>query len=99
MLAHLAYAGDVSVRDIEARVALEKSPVSRAASRLEQAGYVSKATGAGDWRLLCLRLTSEGQTLVRQILPLAQGVQGTPETRLGSTLPRFEEALERLLQG
>ena len=37
VLVHLAQAGDVSVRDIEARVAMEKYMVSRAAKRLREA--------------------------------------------------------------
>ena len=71
VLVHLAHSGDVSVRDIEARVQLEKSRVSRAASRLEAAGHVEKRAHDGDRRLVRLALTPQGRALMDELLPLA----------------------------
>jgi DNA-binding MarR family transcriptional regulator len=71
VIAHLAQNRKVSVREIYARVAMDKSKVSRAAARLEGAGIVEKKTGAADRRLVELQLTRRGRLLYRQIEPLA----------------------------
>ncbi|MEC3861117.1 MarR family transcriptional regulator [Mesobacterium sp. TK19101] len=97
VLVHLHHAGDVSVRDIEARVNMEKSKVSRAASRLESAGYLRKQAHSTDRRLLSLSLTSEGQALVARILPLAQSYERRVAERLGAHLDGLNAALDRLL--
>ncbi len=97
VLAHLAHAGDVSVRDIEARVAMEKSKVSRAASRLEAAGYIRKTTSVSDRRLVSMSLTEKGNALMAELLPLASDYQRQLEARLGGVLPGFEAGVERLL--
>ena len=60
VLAHLAEGGPVSVRDIHARVDMDKSKVSRAAARLEEAGLVRKVAAA-------LGLAEAGQTLATQV--------------------------------
>lgn len=97
VLAHLAHAGDVSVRDIEARVGLEKSQVSRAASRLETAGYLTKRVNPADRRLLHLSLTAKGRALLADLLPLAIAFQAEIAARLADTAPGFEAGLDRLL--
>jgi len=101
VLVHLTQPTDgaetVSVRDIEARVAMEKSKVSRAASRLEAAGYLVKTTEDGDRRLVHLALTDEGRVLMAQILPLAQAYQAEIEARLGAAFAGLEAGLETLL--
>lgn len=97
VLAHLAHAGDVSVRDIEAKVLMEKSKVSRAASRLEAAGYVKKLTSATDRRLVSMSLTPKGKELMGQLLPLAEAYQKELENRLGDALDGFEAGVDRLL--
>ena len=71
VIAHLAQNRKVSVREIYARVAMDKSKVSRAAARLEGAGIVEKKIGAADRRLVELQLTRKGRLLYRQIEPLA----------------------------
>ncbi len=98
VLAHLAHSGNVSVRDIEARVAMEKYEVSRAATRLEQAGYVEKKVNTADRRLVSLALTSRGQDLMAKLLPLAMTYQKEIETRLASAFKGFEQGLDRLLK-
>lgn len=101
VLVHLAQpldgAATVSVRDIEARVAMEKSKVSRAASRLETAGYIAKTVDAGDRRLVRLALTDKGRALMAELLPLAMAYQAEIEARLGAALTEFETGLARLL--
>ena len=98
VLVHLHHAGDVSVRDIEARVDMEKSKVSRAASRLEIAGYVSKAVNDSDRRLLVLRLTPAGRALVARLLPVAMRFQDELLATLGPLVPGLNAALDAILK-
>lgn len=98
VLVHLAHSDDVSVRDIEVRVAMEKSKVSRAASRLETAGYIAKRVNEADRRLVQLALTPKGQALMAELIPLANAFQSEIEARLGGTLKGFEAGLDNLLK-
>ncbi|MGP6088768.1 MarR family winged helix-turn-helix transcriptional regulator [Antarctobacter jejuensis] len=101
VLVHLAQPIDgattVSVRDIEARVAMEKSKVSRAASRLEAAGYIAKTVDSGDRRLVRLALTDKGRALMTDLLPLAMAYQQQIEDRIGAAFEAFEAGLQELL--
>ncbi|MEP3113947.1 MarR family winged helix-turn-helix transcriptional regulator [Nisaea sp.] len=95
VIAHLARSERVSVRDIHARVNLDKVKVSRAVSRLEEAGLVLKASNASDNRLLDITLSDQGWSVYRQIVPLARGF----EADLLSVLDDAEcAALERLFE-
>jgi DNA-binding MarR family transcriptional regulator len=97
ILVHLADTGDVSIRDLETRVHLEKSKASRAASRLVEAGYVTKTPNPADRRLVRLGLSPGGKRLMQSLLPLAAAYQAKLETALGAELDRFEAALDRLM--
>lgn len=97
VLAHLGHAGEVSVRDIEARVAMEKSKVSRAATRLEAAGYVAKRDHPTDRRLVSLSLTPAGRALMARIVPLALSFQDDMRDRLGPDCAGLLKALDRIL--
>lgn len=99
VLVHLAQAGDVSVRDIEAQVMMEKSKVSRAASRLAAAGYINKQASKADRRLLRISLTTKGNTLMAELLPLALAYQRSLEEHLGDALGGFEAGITKLLDG
>ena len=95
VIAHLARSERVSVRDIHARVNLDKVKVSRAVSRLEEAGPVVKASNAADNRLLDITLSDAGWSVYRQIVPLASGF----EEDLLSVLDETERAaLERVFE-
>lgn len=96
VLAHLAQSGAVSVREIHARVDMDKSRVSRAAARLESAGHIAKTPNPGDRRLVELTLTPAGRDLVAQILPAARDYQRDLEARLGPEAPALRRALARL---
>lgn len=99
VLVHLTQSDGVSVRDIEARVAMEKSKVSRAASRLEENGFVVKKAHEGDRRLVHLELTPEGRALMADLLPLAEAFQYEISEKLGEAQRGFEAGLDRLLEG
>jgi len=71
VIAHLARHRDVSVREIHAKVGMDKSKVSRAAATLEAAGLVESRPGATDRRLVALKLTRKGRKLYAEVEPLA----------------------------
>jgi DNA-binding MarR family transcriptional regulator len=88
VLAHLANAGPVSVREIHARVAMDKSKVSRAASRLQLIGLVEKREDPVDRRLVALRLTEKGREVMADLIPLARAF----EREMLARLPEDERA-------
>ena len=75
VLAHLAQSDQVSVREIQARVDMDKSKVSRAAARLEASGLIEKRENLVDRRLLDMRLTEKGRDLIDRIVPIADAYQ------------------------
>jgi DNA-binding MarR family transcriptional regulator len=75
VLVHLKDAGQVSIRDIQGCVNLEKPRVSRAVSRLERAGLVRKEAARGDGRLVSIALTGDGEAALAEILPAALEVE------------------------
>lgn len=97
VLVHLSHSGGASVRDIETSVVMEKSKVSRAASRLEGRGLVAKRPHPEDKRLVHLSLTDAGQAMVAEILPLAQKLQARVEADLGAGFDDFAAALDVLV--
>nr|WP_246185048.1 MarR family winged helix-turn-helix transcriptional regulator [Paracoccus aestuariivivens] len=98
VLAHLAQSAEVSVRDIQARVNLDKSMVSRAATQLEEEGYVSKSGHGTDRRLIVLQLTPKGIALMQRLAPLAEQFQQQILTELGPDAEALARALDRLAQ-
>lgn len=98
VLVHLAHSGNTSVRDIEARVAMEKYEVSRAAKRLREAGLIERKENPEDRRLIILSLTVEGQKMMAELLPLAKAHQAELEKRLGDAFKQLEAGLEALLK-
>lgn len=82
VLAHLAQSGTVSVREIQARVDMDKSKVSRAAARLETAGLIEKRAHGVDRRLLDMSLTLAGRDLIVRIVPIAKAYEAEVMARL-----------------
>ena len=97
ILAHLTQADGASVRDIETQVAMEKSKVSRAASRLEERGVNDKLTHSSDRRLVRLQLTPKGRDMLAELLPQAMAFQQEVEATLGADLAGFERAIDALM--
>ncbi|MGB2201076.1 MAG: MarR family winged helix-turn-helix transcriptional regulator [Pseudooceanicola atlanticus] len=97
VLVHLAHSGKVSVRDIEARVAMEKYEVSRAAKRLRESGLIERKENPEDRRLVVLSLTPKGREMMAELLPLAKAHQARLEARLGEAFAELEAGLEALL--
>ena len=97
VVAHLSQADAVSVREIHMRVDMDKSKVSRAASRLEDAGYITKRTQANDKRLIALSLTEKGRAMIDELTPLAHAFEAEFLEQLGDDAPVFRSALDRML--
>lgn len=97
VLAHLGHSGAVSVRDITQRVHLDKSVVSRAATRLQQSGLVTKSDHGDDRRLIVLELTPRGQALMARLAGVADSFQQELHDLLGEDAAAFDRGLTRLL--
>ena len=98
VLAHLNNSGPVSVRDINLRVNLDKSVVSRAATRLEQAGLLQKSAHHTDQRLVALELTESGKELMQRLEPLAEAFQQELMNELGEDALLFCRAVEKIIR-
>lgn len=98
VVAHLSQAGSVSVREIHQRVDMDKSKVSRAATRLENAGYVSKKINDTDRRLVELELTPKGRAMIAELTPIAQKYEARVLKELADQAPEFRTSLNTLLK-
>lgn len=98
VLAHLAQSDAVSVREIHARVDMDKSKVSRAAARLEAAGLIEKRENPEDRRLLDMRLTAKGRDLIARIVPIADSYQGELLALIGPHAEEFRSGLQKLYE-
>ena len=97
IVAHLSQTGPVSMREIERRVDLHKSRVSRAAARLETAGYISKKVDPADRRMVELELTAEGESMMTELEPLALGYQRELLLKLDGGEDALRRALDALM--
>ncbi len=98
VLAHLAHEGQVSVRDIHLRVDMDKSKVSRAASRLEASGHITKLANNDDRRLVALSLTPQGRGLMDKLIPVALRYQQALIERLGPHAAGLADGLSVILR-
>lgn len=97
VLAHLGQVDAVSVREIHAKVDMDKSKVSRAAARLEAQGYVTKKVHPVDRRLVELTLTDAGRAMLDQLLDAAREVEAQITAEIGEGVADFQTALLRLI--
>ena len=96
VVAHLGQSGMVSVREIHQRAMLGKSQVSRAATKLEGNGYITKTPNPVDGRLVSLALTDKGKAMLAELAPQAMAY----ERRILSELDgasEFRASVKRLL--
>lgn len=89
VLAHLSQQEAVSVREIHHRVGMDKPKVSRAATRLEGAGFVTKVVNPNDRRLVELSLTPQGRELIATLAPIAAAYQARLIETLGDGAEEF----------
>ncbi|WP_294227222.1 MarR family transcriptional regulator [uncultured Shimia sp.] len=98
VLLNVGYSENPSIRDIERRVSLEKSKVSRAAAKLEAKGYITKETDNSDRRLLKLALTKQGAELLSALIPIARSFQAQLDEILGAHEGDLQHALDLLTE-
>ncbi len=98
VLVHLSAENGASIRDIEQKVVMEKSKISRAASRLVSRGLIARTKNETDGRLIHLSLTEKGLAMMGELLPLATAFQKRIDTILGAGSDAFESGLTRLWQ-
>ena len=94
----MAQVGSASVRDIHAKLELEKSRVSRTIVRMEEAGYLERRTHAGDKRLLDLRLSAQGRELMAQLVPSAKAFHAEAVRALGPDGDVMQRVLRQILE-
>ena len=97
VVAHLSQAGSVSVREIHRRVDMDKSKVSRAASRLESRGFVTKSANPEDGRLVSLELTESGRAMIDEMTPIAREFEASVLAELGEDAQAFKELIARMI--
>ncbi len=98
VVAHLSQAGSVSVREIFKTVEMDKSKISRAASRLEAAGFVAKCVNPADRRLVELSLTEKVRAMMAEITPMAHAYEREVLAALTPHEGCFRAALAQLLE-
>ena len=96
VVAHLSQESAVSVREVTRRVGMDKPKVSRAASRLEASGYVTKVVNETDRRLVELTLTDKGREMVETLTPLADAYDAELRDVLGGDDDLFRERVAKL---
>ena len=96
VMAHLSQQEAVSVREIHLRVGMDKPKVSRAASRLEAAGYLTKVVNPHDRRLVELTLTPRGEEMIDTLAPIAAAYQAELMGALGDGAEGFVAKVGRL---
>ena len=89
MVAHLSQEESVNVREIHKRVDMDKSKVSRAASRLEKRGFVTKSANPDDGRLVSLALTESGRQMIAEMTPIAREFEASVLAELGDDAEVF----------
>lgn len=99
VMAHLSQTGTASVGEIHQRVDMDKSRVSRAATRLEAAGYLTKDEHPSDGRLVNLSLSEAGRAMMDELSVMAKVYQEELMVRLGSDAKEIAAAIERLGPG
>ncbi len=88
VLAHLSQEDRVSIRELHARIDVDKPKASRACQRLEDRGLIRKRENPADRRLVALGLTAKGRRLMAEIAAEATAFEAellsalTPEQRV-----------------
>jgi DNA-binding MarR family transcriptional regulator len=88
--------GKVSLSELAAEMALDRSTLGRNLRLLERIGLVDLSDG-DDQRVRSARLTRRGQSQLRRAIPLWEEAQGKVRARLGSaTVEALFRSLERV---
>ncbi len=94
VLAVLAGAPGISAAEVAQRTAMDKVAVSRAVSALLRARRLERSVAANDRRRTQLRLSAEGRSVYRRVVPLARQYESQ---LLQALSPVDQAALHRML--
>lgn len=87
------YGGRLTQRDLTEATLMDKVAVNRSCKVLEDRGLIKRAENVNDGRSHLLELTSEGEAIHREVMPLARAT----ERELFEGFDRQEEAALRAL--
>ena len=97
ILVHLSQEANLGVNDLQTRVDLHKSRVSRAVKHLEEIGYVARTDNTSDKRRICLYLTSKGHNVIHNLVPMATKFQNELLVELGIDKKSFCNGTKKLI--
>ncbi len=98
ILLHLSKTDSIGMNELNLKVEMHKSRVSRAAQKLVRAGYITRHADGNDRRRIGLELTQEGRVLVGELLPLAGQFQSELDSSLGEHRRSFMLGLKTLME-
>ncbi|MFI8664329.1 MarR family winged helix-turn-helix transcriptional regulator [Rhodococcus qingshengii] len=99
LLSGLARVGACSAAELGREIGLDRSGVSRRATRLEVAGLISRRTDSADTRAVRLELTSRGQAAVATLrMRLASEIDALFEGWSESETRSFAEGFVRFVE-
>ena len=85
----------LTAKEIGERTAMDKVAISRAVKNLVERGLLERVTDPEDRRRMHLQLSPDhGQTLLKEIIPLAQAYE---EKLLAALTPKEQDSLSHLL--
>ena len=85
----------LTAKEIGERTAMDKVAISRAVKNLVARGLLQRVTDPGDRRRMHLQLSPDrGQTLLKQVIPLAQAYE---QHLLAALTPKEQDSLSSLL--
>jgi DNA-binding MarR family transcriptional regulator len=86
----------MTVSELAAKLAIDRTNVSRLCARMEEAGHLARAPHPEDGRARALRLTARGKKLARVVDDQSASHFGRLAKRLGGSLPEVVTTLDRL---
>jgi DNA-binding MarR family transcriptional regulator len=106
VIAQLADVREIKATELGARTSLPKMAVSRAVTRLERDGLITRGPDPQDKRNLVVRLLPPGRALYRRIEPMAlaretfllEGLNDAERSALEGALAKMEARARQLLQ-
>lgn len=97
LLELLQHETPMTVSDLAANLAIDRTNVSRLCARMEDAGELARDTHPDDGRARALRLTSRGKKLAQRVDESSARHFERLAKRLGDAAPHIALALDRLL--
>jgi DNA-binding MarR family transcriptional regulator len=98
LLELLNHGDPMTVSELAAKLAIDRTNVSRLCARMEEAGQIAREQHPEDGRARALRLTARGKKLAHSVDDQSAGHFDRLSKRLGGSVGEVVAALERLSQ-